>query len=206
MKTDYSIGELWKIFCKNILIVLLVGIVAGGATFAILKHQQKTTYTAHRSIVIAHDKNAKDSDSLTRADVLKMNTYAQIIDDPITTNRVYKSMRGTKGFTEDKNQLNGQISTTTNADSAVLTIAATNDSRNIAIKLANVTAKTVQKSLPKYIKHGGSVELLAPAEDHTVDTVTTPNVHKLTIYGLAAGLVLGAIVVFGIDLFKNQRR
>lgn len=205
MKTDYSIKELWKIFCKNILIVLVVGAVAGAGTFMVLKHQQKTTYTAHRSVVITHDKSAKDSDSLTRADVLKMNTYVQIIDDPITTNKVYKSMQETKGFDENKDQLNGQISTSTNADSTVLTIAATNDSRAVAIRLANVTAKTVQKSLPKYIKHGGSVELLAPAEDHAVDTATTPNVHKLTIYGLAAGLVFGAIVVFGIDLFKNQR-
>lgn len=206
MKINYSISDLWKIFWHNIIIVILSGILFGGATYLFFSHHQTATYTAQRTITVYHTGDVAKEANLIQADVLSMNTYASVINDPVVMTHVYNDMKATKNFSYTKKNITKQIVVVPAPNSASMTINASANNSAIAIKMANVTAEVAKDTLPQYIKHSAKIRLLANANQRAVSKTVTPNVKKLSIYGLAVGIILGALLSFGIDLIKNQQK
>ncbi|GKT04276.1 YveK family protein [Furfurilactobacillus entadae] len=206
MQQEYSIQDLWKIFIKNILIILVVAIVVGGSVFAIMRRHVTTQYTARRSMLIYHGKTDYSRTDIMKSDMLGMGTYTQVMNDPSISDVIYQQMKGTKNFTGTKADVNRMTIATAAPNSTIMTVNATAANKAVAIKLANVSAVVAKEKLPQYIGASAKVRLLANANERPVDKITTSNAKKMAVYATAGSLVLAALIVFGADILKKNRK
>lgn len=186
--------------------------IIGGLFMGLLaKHKKNTTYTATRSVVIAHnlDEATRDvhsdgtNNALVSADTNMMPTYSDIAENESITDRAYKLLpvKVRKSYT--KNEINEAIKAKTHPQSLVLNIEAETKSKNDSIEIVNATAQAFKNELPKLQPGAGKVTLLEKANSKNIDSSTTPHLKKYVIVGALLGAMIGIIISFAVITFKD---
>ncbi|RRG10396.1 MAG: lipopolysaccharide biosynthesis protein [Lactobacillus sp.] len=206
MNKSLTVNDIIKIIWKNIIWVILFGVIGAGAMGGFAKVRQHTTYSASRSIMIAHDTSSalvKSKDSQVKADLNMVQTYADLAKDPIVLNKVAKELKGDLSKKVTADELSSMVTVETKPDSLVVSIKASSSNAKDAVKIANKTATVFAKKLPQLATDPGDVTTLAKANKESLTSTTSPSAKKYAVLGLAAGLVIGIAVAFSITSWKK---
>lgn len=206
MNKSLTVNDIIKVIWKNIIWVVIFGIVGAVGLGGIAKMKQHTTYTATRSMMIAHDTadaTVKNKDSQVKADLNMMQTYSDLAQDPTVLNKVAKSLKGDLSKNVTADELKSRVTTESKPDSLVLTIRVSASNPKDAVKIANKTAIVFDKELPKLATDPGDVTTLAKATEGSLTSTTSPSAKKYAVLGLAAGLIVGIAVAFSITSWKK---
>lgn len=205
-KTSYSVHSLVMIFLKYFLAIILVGAIFGVSGFFYASKKSQTVYTASTNLVLVHLTDTEQSYNQLQADALMINTYAQVLTDPVFTNNINKEMKGTTGYHFHKQDLSKQISVDSVPNTAWLKITAKGPTKLVAQRLADKTAQVAVTKLPDYMSGGSTMKQLAPAKQNPVTSSQSISVTKYTIFLSIFGMVLAAVVGFGLHLFLPERK
>ncbi|MFK5587377.1 YveK family protein [Lactobacillus delbrueckii] len=113
---------------------------------------------------------------------------------------VYK--RESKSYSVSANELASAVSVTTTTSSQVFTLSATAETPAKAQAIANAVAKEFKEQIPK-IMDVNNVTIVAEAAK---GTKSYPNVKKITLVGVLAGLVISLLIIIIKDLLDTTVR
>lgn len=93
MAMKISLSNLTKVVWKNILVILIFAVL-GGAAGGFYAHTKKhTTYTASRSLMVAHRYNNSTANEQVQADLSLTNTYKDMIESSDVAAAAQKNCR-----------------------------------------------------------------------------------------------------------------
>ncbi|XOQ56669.1 MAG: Capsular polysaccharide biosynthesis protein CpsC [Lactobacillus delbrueckii] len=113
---------------------------------------------------------------------------------------VYK--RESKSYSVSASELAGAVSVTTTTSSQVFTLSATAETPAKAQAIANAVAKEFKEQIPK-IMDVNNVTIVAEAPK---GSQSYPNVKKITLFGVLAGLVISLLIIIIKDLSDTTVR
>ncbi len=212
---NYSAKELFQMFWKSVIFILVLAVLGGGAMGYRAKKQQHTTYTASQEIVISHNLNENSNssdngqDSITNADLNMMPTYAEITEDETISETAHKMLPKSIKKNYSVQDVNDAIRAVPHQQSLVLSIKAKTGSAKASVAIANATAKAVKKDLPKLQPGAGTVTLLAKPTTKSTTSETLPHAKKYAMVGAAMGGLIGIVISFVVitlkDLVKKRK-
>lgn len=201
----YSISEAKSLILKNLVAIILLGIIFGGVMGLVAKHRQQTYYTATRNLIVSHNLKHINSDkkSIVQADQELIPTYQSIIKDRSVAKQAhgYLPEKLRKKYSTDDVQKS--ISTSAKQNTLVIVVHSKTGSANASIKIVNAVTKAFQKQLPTIDKNAGQVVLLSEANKEDVDTKTKPSAKKYAVAGAALGVLIGMIFSFSYTSIKH---
>ena len=113
---------------------------------------------------------------------------------------VYK--RESKSYSVSASELASAVSVTTTTSSQVFTLSATAETPAKAQAIANAVAKEFKEQIPK-IMDVNNVTIVAEAPK---GSKSYPNVKKITLFGVLAGLVISLLIIIIKDLSDTTVR
>lgn len=200
----YSVSEIKKIIGKNLLVIILFGLVFGVAFGLVAKHRQSTDYIASRNMIVSHSFNkATNKSSLVEADRELIPTYQSILKDEAVAKaaRQYLPKKIRKDYKAD--DILESVTSSSKPTSLIITIHAKTDDAKTSIAIVNAMGKAFQKKLPQIDKNAGSVSLLSKANEENVDTITKPSAKKYAVVGAALGVLVGMILSFSVTSVRH---
>lgn len=200
----YSVSEIKKIIGKNLLVIILFGLVFGAAFGLVAKHRQSTDYIASRNMIVSHSFNkATNKSSLVEADRELIPTYQSILKDEAVAKaaRQYLPKKIRKDYKAD--DILESVTSSSKPTSLIITIHAKTDDAKTSIAIVNAMGKAFQKKLPQIDKNAGSVSLLSKANEENVDTITKPSAKKYAVVGAALGVLVGMILSFSATSVRH---
>lgn len=204
-KKAYNPKELLQIIVKNLIFIVILGIIGGGAFFMYAKHKQRVTYTATRSLVVSHnmDIDNRNVNSQVNADLSMVPTYSDMIMGRQVTDNAYKRLPKKMRKEFSAQDMNSDISTDSKPRSLVITVMAKADKPDKAVKIVNNTAEAAKYELPKMQKGIGRVYLYPKANKKDVASETHTSVKKYTMIGTALGFLAGMVISFVVTTWRK---
>lgn len=203
---SYSIHDIVKIIIKDLLVIIVLGLLFGLALWGYAKHKQSVTYTAERNILVGHtgkNRHIHYQNSQVNADLSKTQTYSDIIQDRLVTNQAYKKLPKSVKKNVSREDVKSDIHVDNHPQSLVLTIKVHAKTPKQAAAIANSTAKATQQQLPKVDASAGKVKPLAPASSKNAEMKKSISAKKYGILGLAFGVLLGMVISFVNTSWKH---
>ncbi|MBC1850924.1 hypothetical protein HCA21_14715 [Listeria seeligeri] len=99
-------------------------------------------------------------------------------------------------------ELTSKIEVSTEQDSQVINVTATDKDPEIAAEIANETAKAFQKVTPTVMKVD-NINILAEAKPAADTTSVSPKPALIVMIGLFGGVLLGVVIAFMRNLLNN---
>ena len=199
MTDTISIKEIIKIMLKNLWIVLLCAIVAGGALGLVAKSKQSTDFISERDLTIGHNLQSQSNinpNSQLNADLNMIPTYADLVKDKSILKSAHSKLPKKIKKQYTTTQLKSAIDVSTKPDSLVIELKAKTSSSKSSVAIVNAVATAVKDEMPELQADSGEVTLLAKATSAEVTTVTHPSIKKYAVLGFALGALLGIIIAF----------
>lgn len=206
MVKSLSLKDIIKVIWKNLWIIILCGIVFGGAFGALAKMKQTTTYTAARDIMIGHnltETNGRNRSGVLDTDIRMMNTYSKLVKDRSVMNLTQKKLPKDLRKKYSSKDLAGMVSVKSDPNSVILRVKVESVNKKNSVKIANAFTESIKSQLPKLTSDAGEIKLLAKAKTADVSSTTGPSTKKYIVLGLAIGILLGMVVAFTYSTWKN---
>lgn len=213
MNHSYTLMDFCKLVLKHILTIIIFALAFGILLGGYAKLKQTTTYSAHRNIVVSHnvDKvNAKDKNSRVLADMQMMTTYTKVADDQAIYNKAQKILKNKYHLKMDTQMIKSAVKMESEPQTVIMSVTASGKKEGKVVKIANAISLAIKEELPALINNTGTIKLLSPAIKSDLKSTTGPSAKKYAVLGVAAGLFVGLIVVFGrytvIDSKESQNK
>lgn len=208
MIKEYTVSELIKILFKHLVMVIVLGIIFGGA-FGLYAHKkQNTTYTATSRLVIQHkipETDIKDSNSQLRADINMMDTNVSFLHDGTILKTIKNQLNKKYNLKYSTSELSKMITGETHENSVVMSIETSSSNSKKAKQVANVAASVYQQNANNLNVNMGEVTISSNANQNIVTSTTSPSVKKYVLLGVAIGMFIGIIVAFIIESMKLMK-
>ena len=152
----YSVSEIKKIIGKNLLVIILFGLVFGAAFGLVAKHRQSTDYIASRNMIVSHSFNkATNKSSLVEADRELIPTYQSILKDEAVAKaaRQYLPKKIRKDYKAD--DILESVTSSSKPTSLIITIHAKTDDAKHRLRLLMLWEKPSKRSFHKLIRTRG---------------------------------------------------
>ncbi|MFT8362243.1 MAG: Wzz/FepE/Etk N-terminal domain-containing protein [Sporolactobacillus sp.] len=192
MQKNLGLKEIFLILKKRWLLIIVLTLFAGAAGAAVTIYLMTPEYGASTRILVNQSggKAAYGSDAVA-TNVELVNTYSELITDPIVLNQVIQKQHLHLPVSGLQNMLDEE----TSENSQIFTIKITSASREESVHLVNGIAAAFKDQV-HHMMHLDNVSLLAPA---TVERswLVSPSLSK----NLTIALVLGIIVSISLALF-----
>jgi len=192
MEETISLKEIFEVIKKRI--TLIIALIVGAALIAgIISYFFLTpTYeSSSQFIVNQSEENQSDAYNVNdiRINVEMINTYNVIIKSPAILDEVVETL----DLPYSTGTLSEKLQVSSEQDSQVVTVTATDPSPEMATKLANTTVEIFQNEIPD-IMNVDNVSILSKAE-----TAANPSpVAPKPLLNIAIAIVLGGMV--GVEL------
>ncbi|KRO09553.1 lipopolysaccharide biosynthesis protein [Paucilactobacillus hokkaidonensis] len=189
-----------KLVLKHIFTIIIFALVFGVLLGGYAKVKQSTTYSARRQMVISHNiekVKAKDKNSVVLADMQMLNTYAKVADDQSVYNKTAKILAHKYHIKMSARSIAKSVEISPVPQTLIMNITASGKSGSKAVRIANATGVAVKDELPNLVDNTGNIKLLSSAVTSDLKSTTGPSAKKYAALGVAAGLFIGLIVVFG---------
>ncbi|MBC1499774.1 capsular biosynthesis protein [Listeria weihenstephanensis] len=202
MDTLFSMKDVFAILKKSSLWILSFAI--GGVAIAIVAIYFFLTplFSMNTQILVSQtsqNENAISQNAEVQANLQLVNTYRVLIKSPRVLSEVEKNMSEDYSVSE----LTKKIEVSTEQDSQVINITATDKNPDVAAEIANETAKAFQKVTPKVMKVD-NINILAEAKPAADSTPVSPKPALIIIIGLLGGTLLGVLIAFMRNLLSNK--
>lgn len=192
MEETISLKEIFEVIKKRItlIIALIIGaaLIAGIISYFILT---PTYESSSQFIVNQSEENQSEAYNVNdiRINVEMINTYNVIIKSPAILDEVVETL----DLPYSTGTLSEKLQVSSEQDSQVVTVTATDPSPEMATKLANTTVSIFQKEIPD-IMNVDNVSILSEAE-----TAENPSpVAPKPMLNIAIAIVLGGMVGVGL--------
>ena len=138
------------IYVKYVVIVMIMMLLGGGGMFALAKHRQRTFFIAKRAMIISHPihQQKNTSNSFNSEDQQMMDTYSDIVEDPIITREARQLLPSRLKEKYSANNLSSMVDAKSSQQSLVLTVRTKASSKNTAIKITNAVSQAMKEKLP----------------------------------------------------------
>lgn len=200
MNHSYTLVDFIKLVFKHIVVILLCGIVFGGLLGGYAKLKKTTSYTATREMVIGHDLDTtkiKDKNSRLLADMQMLTTYEKVAKDTAVLKKATKIYKVNYNKKISESTLDSAVEVTHEPQTLILSVKAESTSDLRAVRMTNAVSQAIKKELPKLYGNTGNIDLLSPATKSNVSSTSGPSVKKYGTLGVAVGLFVGLLFVFG---------
>ncbi|MCT3043620.1 capsular biosynthesis protein [Leuconostoc mesenteroides] len=194
---SFSLIDLVKRLLKNSWWILILGIVVGASLYTYAKHYVLTAYTAERYVIVGQDPN-----SGVQADQLLINTYEKIARDPSVVNKAKKL--STVSVTEK--EIVSAITVSQPDQTLMMRFSASTATAKKSVAIANAYAKAFSSEGSKLYPDMAKPLLLSSAKKANVLSGAVYSPKKLTVFGFAFGITLGAFIVLLTGIFQNYKR
>ncbi|API92964.1 capsular polysaccharide biosynthesis protein [Virgibacillus pantothenticus] len=192
MEETISLKEIFAVLKKRIKLILAC-IFGAAVIAAIVSYFVLTpTYEANSSFIV----NQSQQDSQTQYNVDEIRTNVELIN---TYNVIIKSARILNQVVDELNldmtsdELAQKIQVSSEEQSQVVTVTATDSSPELAVEMANTTVTTFQNEIPE-LMNVDNVNILSEAELEPNPSPVSPN----SMLNIAIAIVLGAMIGVGI--------
>lgn len=200
---SFSLIDLVKRLLKNSWWILILGIVMGASLYTYAKHSVLTAYTAERYVIVAKSNTGvKDPNSRVQADQMLINTYKKIASDPSVVNQAKKL--STVSVT--KKEIVSAITVSQPDQTLMMRFSASAATAKKSVAIANAYAKAFSIEGSKLYPDMAKPLLLSSAKKADVLSGTVYSPKKLTAFGFAFGITLGAFIVLLTGIFQNYKR
>jgi capsular polysaccharide biosynthesis protein len=158
------------------------------------------TYQSSTQILVNQkDINNELDATQMRSNIELINTYSVIIKSPAILEIVIKKLNLKQGV----DQLNQNISVTSQSDSQVFSITVKDSNPAMAVKIANTISETFQQEI-KGIMNVDNVNILAKAELGRNPLPVSPNPVLNIAVGFIVGVLLGIGLAFLLEYLDNS--
>ncbi|AWZ42004.1 chain-length determining protein [Latilactobacillus sakei] len=203
MEQTINIEQIFGILRKYrrliILSTVIFTLLAGILTFFVITPQ----YSASTEVLVnrkqSTDANAQYNQVQT--DVQMINTYKDLITKPVIMDSVTKKINDGKTNKLSNDEIADMLSITNNQNSQVFSVTAKADNAYTAADIANMTATTFQKKVPKIMSGTDNVSIISEAKPNLVP-VSPKNGLNLLI-GFILGLIIGITIAFIRELMDK---
>ena len=200
---EIDLTELFRAILSKLFIIILIGVLFGGATYAYTKVCVKPQYTSSTQVYIL---NKPDKDALTISDLTFATYVAQDYKVLIVSNPVLKQVINDLDLNMTTKTLASCISVTLLENTRIIQIAVTADSPKMAKQIAD-KVRDVANEKTKDVMAG--IEAINPVDEATTPVVpSSPKIIRNTAiaFVLGAGLTLIIVIILYImdDTIKNQ--
>ncbi|MDI6498680.1 Wzz/FepE/Etk N-terminal domain-containing protein [Leuconostoc suionicum] len=200
---SFSLIDLVKRLLKNSWWILILGIALGASLYTYAKHSVLTAYTAERYVIVAKDNTGvKDPNSRVQADQILINTYKKIASDPSVVNQAKKL--STVSVT--KKEIVSAITVSQPDQTLMMRFSASAATAKKSVAIANAYARAFSIEGSKLYPDMAKPLLLSSAKKADVLSGTVYSPKKLTVFGFAFGITLGAFIVLLTGIFQNYKR
>ncbi|MBC1565210.1 YveK family protein [Listeria booriae] len=201
MDTLFSIKDVIAVLKKSIL--WIVSFAVGGLVIAGLAVYLLITpmYADNTQILVSQtseNENAISQNAEVQANLQLVNTYRVLLTSPRILNEVEKNID--EAYTAD--ELADKITVSTEQDSQVMNITATDSDPEMAATIANETAQAFKKITPTVMKVD-NINILSKAHTKENPVPVSPKPYLVMALGLLAGTLFGIIFAFARNLLYN---
>src|SRR5699024_4500291 len=192
MEETISLKEIFEVIKKRLLLIIAcvlgAGIIAAVVSYFVLT----PSYEANSQFIVnqgEQEKNMQYSSDYIRTNVELNNTYNVIIKSNAIIDKVSEDLKGT--YTAD--QLKNKIEVSSEENSQVVNVTATDEDPSLAVDIANTTVDTFQDEIPD-IMNVDNVSVLTEAtmKDNPAPVAPKP------LLNIAIAIVLGGMIGVGV--------
>ncbi|GIO19633.1 capsular polysaccharide biosynthesis protein [Oceanobacillus oncorhynchi subsp. incaldanensis] len=193
MEETISLKEIAEVIKKR-LVLILTFILGAAFIAAVLSYFVLTPeYQSNSQFIVNQTQQEENIGQFTQQDLRTnveiINTYNVIISSPAILEPVIDEL----GLNLTSGQLASKINVSSEEDSQVVTVTATDEDPAQAVNIANTTVEIFQEEIPS-IMNVDNVAILTQAELAENPSPVAPN----PILNIAIGVVLGAMLGVGI--------
>ena len=197
---SFSLIDLVKRLLKNSWWILILGIVVGASLYTYAKHYVLTAYTAERYVIVGV--KGQDPNSRVQVNQMLIKTYEKIASDPSVVNQAKKL--STVSVTEK--EIISAITVSQPDQTLMMRFSASTATAKNSVAIANEYAKAFSIEGSKLYPDMAKPLLLSSAKKADVFSGTVYSPKKLTVFGFAFGITLGAFIVLLTGIFQNYKR
>ncbi|SDC06780.1 Capsular polysaccharide biosynthesis protein [Terribacillus halophilus] len=200
MEETISLKEIFALLKKRMLMILSL-IVSFAAIALILSYFLITpTYTAKASVVVNQEENVDVSalNTAIQSNISLINTYKIVMTSPVILDEVAKEMNLSLSSTE----IAEKLEVTSEADTQIITVTATDINQAKAAELANTTVNVFQNEIPE-LMNLENVKPLSLAETEDNPSPASPNILLNTAIAIVLGAMVGIGLAFLLEYLDN---
>lgn len=191
------LSRLWLM----VLVGLVVGVVAFGATKLFIKPSYRCSFTAY----VNNQHAQADTNSLANSDLLAAQQITKTFSYIIQSNSVLSASLEMMDSDLTYKEVRGMVSTEIKEGTELISVFVADKDSELAYKLADAIAKTAPKYMAEIVE-GSSMKIVDYPE--RTDVPYKPNYLKYGVFGFIAGFLLIVIVelvrFFRDDTIKDE--
>jgi capsular polysaccharide biosynthesis protein len=200
MEETISLKEIFAVLRKRLLMILSLIIAFAAIALLISYFLITPTYKASASVVVNQEENV-DVSSLNNAiqsNISLINTYKIVMTSPVILDEVAKEMN----LSLSSEAIAEKLEVTSEADTQIITVTATDTSQEAAAELANTTVEVFQQEIPE-LMNLENVKTLSLAETVDDPSPASPNILLNTVIALVLGAMVGIGLAFLLEYLDN---
>ena len=197
---EINVIQLLKALWAKKLLILLVAIVAGAASFAYSSFVIKPEYRSTTRIYVVN-RNQSDKPGLTNQD-LQAGTYlVKDYREIILSQDVLEKVVSDLGLTINAKTLANKVQVTVPADTRIVSISVSDYKPDEASRIANALREVAAQKIIA-VTRVSDVTTLEEARPATGPS--SPNIRRNTLMGIGAGAGLVIVVVLLVELLDDR--
>lgn len=197
---EINVIQLLKALWSKKLLILLVAIVAGAASFAYSSFVVKPEYKSTTRIYVVN-RNQSDKPGLTNQD-LQAGTYlVKDYREIILSQDVLEKVVTDLGLTINAKTLAKKVQVTVPADTRIVSISVSDYKPDEASRIANALREVASQKIIA-VTRVSDVTTLEEARPATGPS--SPNIRRNTLMGIGAGAGLVIVVVLLVELLDDR--
>ena len=196
---DVDLKRLFFEVLKRVWLIILVGVLCGGAVFAYAKFFITPQYTATASIYVQNYTGENDQ-KIYSSDISASQSLVATYSELITSNRVLEKVVAKLDNRYTADQIRSAFSASAVEDTAVLKISINNNDPDEAAAIVNEIA-AVAPSIIMEFAEGSSVKVVDTAK--VPQGISYPSYLKLAFIGCVLGALVTLAIIVLLFLFNS---
>lgn len=192
MHTVVSIEQILHIIKKHIRLVSFVTLIITGLIWLLTVFLMTPQYQASAQVLVNRKQaNAVVQTNQIQTDIQMINTYKDIIRNPIILDEVADKLKAKGDFSGNVKQLQQMITISNKENSQVFSVDVKAKNPYLASDIANQTVNTFKKKIGK-IMSVNNISIISKAKPDK--HVVSPSLKKNLLIGVMGGLILGVLL------------
>ncbi|MBM7617695.1 capsular polysaccharide biosynthesis protein [Weissella uvarum] len=201
MENVIDLRHIWQIIKQNLVLMLTLGVLFAGVGFAVSKFVIEPQYASSVNLLVNRkDKQSQDGAAQyqnQQADVQMINTYKDIINQPVILDQVSNNL--SDKFTKHQLQnLTDKISISNQQNSQVFEVSVKTGNPYLSRDIANEIAKVFKSKITKIMDTPSNLTIVSKASAHK--TPVSPKIPLITLISF----VLGVLVAFAWGMLRDM--
>lgn len=202
---EINIIPLLKELLKKIWLILLVGLIVGGAVFVGAKLMIKPTYRSGFTAYVNNKQSKENTDYLSSSDVTASKQLVLTYQKILTSNTILTASAESMGIDSSYDSLNRKVSTEVKDDTEIISVYVVDTDPQFAYDYAQAISKTAPTYMAQIVE-GSSMKIIDHPEYS--EKRFKPSYTNYAIIGFLIGALLVVIFViiryFMDDTVKNE--